>query len=119
MEYQEIKSLQDALDFKGETLEQFEKRTEHDEDHEKAYKELVVVAFALNGGKTMTYGDTSVRKYYPWFWAAGSGSGFSFNDYFYDYDASGVGARLCVDTRDKATYMGKQFIDTYNRYING
>lgn len=114
-----IKDLADALEYNGETLDQFNKRTEHDEDHEKAYKELCVIALALNEGKRMDYSNTNVYKYYPYFYAAGSGSGFSCTGFSCAYDFSAVGSRLCVNTSEKATYMGKQFIEIYNRYING
>lgn len=33
--------------------------------------------------------------------------------------ASSVASRLCVENSEKATYLGKQLIDIYNRYING
>lgn len=114
-----IKTLQDALDYNGETIEQFNTRTQYDADHEKAYKELCVIALALNEGKPMNYKNTKEYKYYPYFNAAGSGSGFSFCGYACDDDYSYVGARLCVNTSEKAEYMGKQFIEIYNRYING
>lgn len=113
-----IKTLSDALAYNGETEAEFNKRTEHDADHEKAYKELCVIALALNEGKRMDYSDTDVYKYYPWFNAAGSGSGFSFNVYVYDCVYSAVGARLCVNTREKSEYMGQQFLSIYNRFIN-
>jgi len=113
-----IKTLSDALEYAGETLDQFNDRTINDTDDEKAYKELKAISFALNEGKHMDYSDTNVYKYYPYFNAAGSGSGFSFRGCFCVCAYSGVGARLCVDTREKAEYMGKQFISIYNRYIN-
>ncbi len=114
-----IKTLQDALDYNGESMEDFNARTEHDSDDEKAYKELKVIALALNEGKPIDYKDASIYKYYPWFYAVGSGSGFSFDEYAFDYSSSCVGALLCVNTSEKATYMGKEFIEIFNRYING
>lgn len=116
---EKIQTLQDALDYTGETLESFNKRTQYDADHEKAYKELCIISLALNEGKRMDYSNTKVYKYYPYFYAAGSGSGFSCGDYDCDGVDSHVGSRLCVDTSEKAAYMGKQFIKTFDRYING
>jgi len=115
---EKIKTLQDALDYNGETVEQFKARTIHDSDDEKAYKELKVIALALNEGKPMDYTDVRVSKYFPWFNAVGSGAGFSYDVCHYAYSVSVVGSRLCVDTSEKARYMGKQFLSIYNRYIN-
>lgn len=114
-----IKTLEDALEYNGETLEQFEARTIKDSNDERAYKALKAIALALNEGTPMDYTDTDVYKYYPWFNAVGSGSGFSFRVCAYGFSFSLVGARLCVNTREKAEYMGKQFIEIYNTYING
>lgn len=109
-----IKTVQDALDYNGETLEQFNKRTQFDDDQEKATKELGVIAKALREGKPL-----GERSYYPWFNSARSASGFSFRAYGHAGDGSVVGSRLRVDTSEKSTYMGKQFIAIYNRHING
>lgn len=114
-----IKTFQDALDYNGETLEQFNKRTEHDAPNEKAYKKLKSIVLALNEGKPMDYTDTSVWKYYPWFYSVGSGVGFSCLSYDYDLSDSSVGARLCLRTSKLAIYAGQQFIQEYNEYING
>lgn len=114
-----ITSFEDALEYTGETPEQFHERTINDTDDEKAYKELKIIAFALNEGKHMDYKNTNEYKYYPWFYSAGSGSGFAYFGYRYDGVCSFVGARLCVDSSAKAKYMGTQFLSIYNRYING
>lgn len=118
---EQITDLDSALIYNGETMDQFRMRTVHDTDHELAYKELCAIALALNQGKPMDYKDMNVNKYYPYFRAAGSGSGFSSHDCIFGCacDHSSVGARLCVNTAEKAQYMGKQFIEIYNRYING
>lgn len=110
-----IKTLQDALDWKGETLEQFKFRTERDTDQQKATKELELIAEALREGEPL-----GEKWFYPYFVKpkAGSGSGFSFSGYGCDGDLSYVGARLCVDTSEKAIYMGKQFIEIYNRHLS-
>lgn len=43
--FRDIKTLQDALDYNGETLEHFNARTQFDDDKEKADKELAVIEF--------------------------------------------------------------------------
>lgn len=112
-------TLEEALAYNGETMEQFNARTVFDTDGQKAGKELEAVALALNEGKPMDYKDTSVGKYFPVFWAVGSGRGFSFLSCGYVFSRSVVGARLCVRDGDTATYFGKQFISIWDRYING
>ncbi len=114
-----IKTFQDALNYNGETLEEFEARTQHDAPDEKAYKKLKSIVLALNEGKPMDYTDTNIWKYFPWFRAVGSGVGFSYNDYYFDGSISAVGARLCLRTSALAIYAGKQFLSEYNEYING
>jgi len=113
-----IKTFQDALNYTGESLQDFEERTALDSVDEKAYKKLKVIVLALNEGKSMDYSDTDVYKYYPWFNAAGSGSGFSYYDSYYDSTFSFVGARLCLKSRELAKYAGQQFLKEYNEYIN-
>lgn len=58
------------------------------------------------------------RWYYPWFNSKSSSSGFSYRGYNDDSAFSLVGSRLCVENSDKAKYLGKQFLETYDRYIN-
>lgn len=110
-----IKSHQDALDWKGETIEDFNWRTERDTDQQKATKELEDIADALRDGN-----ELGSYWYYPYFKKVakpGSGVGFAYHGYYYDDDRSYVCARLCVDTADKAIYMGKQFESIYNRHL--
>ncbi|WP_312363954.1 hypothetical protein [Sphingobacterium sp.] len=112
-----IKTLQDALDYVGETTDQFNRRTQFDDDAQKAGKELEVIALAIRQGNTLgrNQGD---KWYFPYFNSKRSASGFSFNVYDYDHSHSDVGSRLCVESAEKADYMGKQFIDIYDRYLN-
>lgn len=114
-----IKTFQDALDYTGETLQQFEARTAHDTPDEKAYKKLKVIVLALNEGKPMDYKNTDEWKYFPWFNAVVSGVGFSYYHCGCDRSYSGVGARLCLRTSALARYAGQQFLSEYNEYING
>jgi hypothetical protein len=83
-------------------------------DKELADKELAVIAKAVRQGNEL--GD---YWYYPWFNSARSASGFSFYVCDVARGSSCVGSRLCVETSEKATYMGKQFLSIYNRSING
>lgn len=109
-----IDSLEAALKYNGKTMEQFNHETERDTDGQRAGKELEEIALALREGKEL---DMSQKWYYPYFRrAAGSVAGFSCGDYACDY--STVGARICVDTTEKAVYMGKKFTDIYTRYLS-
>lgn len=116
--FSDIKTFQDALDFRGETLEQFNHRTQFDDDVQRAGKELEVIAFAIRLGKPLgtSQGD---RWYYPWFNSKRSSVGFSYVGCDFGHAFSTVGSRLCVNTSEGAEYFGEQFIDIWDRYING
>lgn len=118
MNFKTIKSFEDACKRMGIDHAQWLKDNNHLPVDELGYKKLKIITEALNG-KVMDYKDTKVWKYYPWFTAVGSGVGFSFFDYDFGYSCSAVGARLCFDSAEKATYAGKQFLQEYNEYING
>ncbi|MGJ1305152.1 hypothetical protein [Sphingobacterium multivorum] len=110
-----IKTLEDALEYNGKTVEQFNWETERDSDAQKADKELEEIALALREGKQLTIGQ---KWYYPYFYKpTGSSSSFSCRDYYYDNDNAIVGARRSVDTSEKAIYMGKQFAAIYTRSL--
>ena len=112
-----IKTLQDALDYVGETIDQFNYRTQCDDDTQKAGKELEVIVLAVRQGNTLGHkrGD---KWYFPYFNPKRSASGFSFDDFGCEGTGSNVGSRLCVESAEKAEYLGKQFTDIYDRYLN-
>ncbi len=112
-----IKTLQDALDYIGETIDHFNHRTQFDDDAQKAGKELEVIVLAVRQGNILgrNLGD---KWYFPYFNSKRSASGFSFYDYLCDLSNSYVGSRLCVESAEKAEYLGKQFADIYDRYLN-
>lgn len=114
-----VMSLEEALKINGETVEQFNWRTERDSDGERAGKELDAIAKGMNNGKHLDYKDTSVWKCFPVFRAVGSGSGFVFNDFAHARSFSYVGARHLVINGDAAEFFGTQHRETWNRYING
>lgn len=111
-----IKSFQDALDYNGETLEQFEHRTQFDTPGQKAGKQLEVIALALNQGTPRSRTD---RWYYPWFERVSSGVGLSFGGFVADGGYASVGSRLCVNSRENAIHFGKEFIELWSLYIYG
>lgn len=109
-----ITTFQDALDFNGETLEQFEHRTQFDTPGQKAGKSLEVIALALNEGTPRSRTD---RWYYPWFERVSSGVGLSCIDDGYDDEYAIVRSRLCVNSRENAIHFGKQFIELWSLYL--
>jgi hypothetical protein len=116
--YTDIKTLQDALDYIGESLDDFNNRTQFDDDCQKAAKELEVIVLAIRQGNEIDHNQDG-RWYYPWFNAKRSSDGFSCHGYGCGGAYSGVGSRLCVESSEKAEYLGNQFLGTYDRYING
>lgn len=113
LHWKDITSFEKALEYTGETIEQFNHRTQFDTDQQRAGKEIEVIAEAIRQGQKGEY------DYYPWFWSARSSRGFSFRDYDYVNSNSSVASRHTVDSAEKATFMGKQHINIYDRYING
>ncbi|AIM37411.1 hypothetical protein KO02_12465 [Sphingobacterium sp. ML3W] len=111
----QIDSLDAALEYNGKTKERFNWETERDTDAQKAEKEIEEIALALREGKELEMGQ---RWYYPYFLKpTGPAVGFSSYGYLCDDGIARVGARRSVDTSEKAIYMGKKFIDIYNRLL--
>lgn len=61
--YTNIKTLQDALNYKCETMEEFNHRTQFDDDSNRAIKELEVIVHAVRQGKRL-----GNKRYYPYFY---------------------------------------------------
>ena len=112
---EKIDSLAAALEYNGKTQEQFDWETERDSEAQKAEKAIEEIATALREGKPL---EMDQRWYYPYFERnAGSSVSFSYSDFIYGIDVAAVGARRSVDTPEKATYMGKKFIEYYNKLL--
>lgn len=75
--------------------------------YKKAEAEIEIFAEALREGK-----PAGECYYYPYF-VRSSGGGFSYNGYVHDLAYSAVGARLRVDTPEKAKHLGQKMIDRY------
>lgn len=113
MDYKQIKTFEQALEFKGETLEQFNERTKGMDVDMKGLAKIHVIVFALNGGEYVKQG------YYPWFYnPSGSSRSFSVLAYRYVYDLAVVGARQLLKTSKLALYAGETFPNEYSEYIN-
>lgn len=108
-----ITSFEAALEYNGETMEQFNHRTQFDSPTEKADKKCAVYALALNEGRVMELGE---ERWYPVFRGTGepgSGSGFSFGGSGFDRAYSLVGARLTFKSKALSDYAGKMFTNDY------
>lgn len=112
MNYKKLKSFEDCLSIKGETLEHFQERTKGMDADTVGYEKCKVIVFAINGGKHVK------RGYYPYFYNTNrSVAGFSYCDCG-DGD-SAVGARFLLETAKQAEYAGKTFTNEYSEHING
>lgn len=111
-----IKTFEDALEYTGETIENFNLRTKNLVPHKLAQEKIEVIVLALNEGKVMKY-DGTTRLYYPYFNV--ESSGFSFDGCYYLNSISSVSSRLCYRSADLAIYAGKQFTALYEIYLNG
>ncbi|HMI01819.1 MAG TPA: hypothetical protein VK541_05010 [Pedobacter sp.] len=110
-------TFQEALDFKGETLEAFNKRCEHDTDPQRADKEAEVVAFAYNKGKVAEI-DGKTWFYFPWMkFDPSSGFRFSYGDWANAYSRTDVGSRLLFLKSEDAEHAGKHFTEIYARRL--
>lgn len=83
---------------------------------EIAYRKLKIIAKALNEGWKPDWTDSNQYKYFPWLEYSRSGSCFVCSAAV--YSASDVGSRLCFKSKELALYIGEQFIDLYNEYLN-
>ncbi|AYD48224.1 hypothetical protein D6B99_11810 [Arachidicoccus soli] len=83
------------------------------DDYERAEIAIKTFAEALREGK-----PERECFYYPYFYNNGSG-GFSFDDTNDDGTYSSVGARLRVDTAEKAAHLGKIMLEDYKTYLTG
>lgn len=85
-----------------------------------AFFQLDVIAGVLREKVVLNWKDSNQRKWYCWFHNYKKGSGFSFIDARYGWAGTRThgGARLCVDTEEKAEYFGNQFLDIWNKFLN-
>lgn len=82
------------------------------DDYEKAEIDIKIFAKALREDK-----EASECFYYPYF--DRSGGGFSYDGCGCGLDFAYVGARLRVDTSEKAKHLGKCMESQYKTYLNG
>lgn len=83
------------------------------DDYEKAEVAIKLFAEVMREGKS-----PKDCFYYPYFYKQ-SGGGFSFAAVSNDYDCTSVGARLRVDSSEKAKHLGKCMEPFYKTYLFG
>lgn len=111
-----VKTVFDALDIAGKTMEQvipYAKPVTERETAINTFALLDLIFDVINEGWIADWTNSDQYKYYPYF--TQSGSGLSYDDCVYRGTDTSVGSRLCTDTAEKAEYIGRQFIDLYNK----
>ena len=111
-----IKTFQDVLAYHNLTNSDFEDQTENDADDEVAYKQVKLVARALNELKPGEELDRSQPWYTPYF-DRRAGFGFSRTRYDYWHTYTIVGSRLSYKSANLAIYAGKTFTSIYERLM--
>jgi hypothetical protein len=81
-----------------------------------AYKKLKLISRVINQGWIPNWDNSDQYKWFPYFKLS---SGVSFSASYYSYANTGadVGSRLCLETKEKATYAGKQFTEIYKDFL--
>ena len=87
-----------------------------EEDHEYAYRQLVLIVKVLNEGWTPNWNDDCEKKHYCWF-SVSSGFAFDATNFTYVYANMLTGSRLCFKSRELAEFAGKTFTDIYKAYL--
>jgi hypothetical protein len=119
-DFKTIKTFEDACKKLGLDPSQLPDVTSIPEEFRKpivAGFKLMIIYKAINDGWKPDWNNYQQWKYYPWYGVLSSGFGFSDSDYYCGRAHSGVGSRLCTDTRDKALYIAEQFKTEYQDYF--
>ncbi|MCT4011384.1 hypothetical protein HZQ24_03395 [Elizabethkingia anophelis] len=111
-----IKTFNDVLQYHGIKSETFAMECLSITDDEIAYKQIKLIASALNEGWTPDWNDRNQTKYYPWFRMGSSSGGFSYGVCACGDSYSSVGSRLCYKSSELAKYAGTQFISIYKKF---
>jgi hypothetical protein len=113
MDYKQIDIFEKVLEANGETLEQFNNRTQGMSIGTRGYEKVKLIAKAMNGGINVTEG------YYPYFLNPNRAvTGFSYHVYFYDDGYACVSTCILMTDSERAVYAGETFAKEYSEYIN-
>jgi hypothetical protein len=108
-----VKTFQDACDALG--IDPYSVIKSDDSKDEAAYKQLKIIASALNEGWMPDWNDANQAKWYPYFKMSGFGFWYTLCVSWNSYTI--VGSRLCFKSSDLAEYAGKQFLHTYQDFL--
>lgn len=112
-----VKTYEDACAEMGETpIDEEAMLAAGFTEDEITYRKLKTITKALNEGWYPDWSDGNEKKWMPWFKAS---SGFAFCDttYYDSYAHAGDASRLCFKTEALAEYAGRQFNDSYKKFI--
>jgi len=93
--------------------EQFYKNCFGLTEDEVAYREVKLIAQALNEGWIPDWGNTNQSKWRPWFYM--TPGGFRFYVSYCGTDYSVVGSRLCYKSEKLSDYAAKTFSHIYEK----
>jgi len=90
-----------------------------DQEADNARKRVETACLAANGDWVANYADPNQWKYYPWLRFDASAGRFRFDDTLNVNTSAhaGTGARLVLKTPELAEYIGKKFIDDFNKFM--
>jgi len=114
-----IKTFFDVLDDQGISTAEFEKQCKGLTPDEIAYKQLKLIAQALNEGWVPDWTDGQWSKFHPYFNFNDTSAvgGFSCNDDGNVNSYSYVGSRLCFKSAELAKYAGTTFLEIYKSFM--
>ena len=116
-DYRDIKTFEDACKKLGINVINFNNEHSNYKKHVLAFEKLTIIFEAINDGWKADFSNPNEAKYNPWFqWD--ESSGFSFRNSFFIQSISDVSSLLSTNTREKSDYIGKQFIDIYDDFLN-
>jgi hypothetical protein len=83
-----------------------------------AFEKIGIIIQAINGDWKADFSDSNQKKFYNVYtYSVGSGLRFSATHTSYVHTYTSIGARLSFESREKAEYFGKTFIDLINEYM--
>lgn len=119
-DYKDIKTFADACLVVGTTEAKFNIESEEagDTPDERAYKQLKLIARALNAGWEPDWNNSNEYKWSPFF-DMRSTSGFGFADSLcvYVYSCTHLGSRLCFKSEAIAKHAGENFTAIYKEFL--
>ena len=121
-DFKEIKCFEDACNANGTNADDILPYKDPINDKQEAMNAFAMmceIVEAINPDFVPDYGNSNQPKWYPWFEWDNLASGFRFNasGYVNVRTHSAGGSRLCSETIEKSNYIGKQFIDIWNKIL--